>query len=107
VDAALHGHIAIMRGVEDGFSIARAAKLGYLTVSDDRGRILGEQSSSAAPFATLLVSVPAAHNWTVYQALGDWFAWLAMAILLGVTLQFLRGSARSSDKIHQIPAYHA
>jgi apolipoprotein N-acyltransferase len=26
-----HGHIAIMRGVEDGFSIVRAAKNGFLT----------------------------------------------------------------------------
>jgi apolipoprotein N-acyltransferase len=42
VDGSWHGHIAIMRGVEDGFSIARAAKDGFLTVSDDRGRILGE-----------------------------------------------------------------
>jgi apolipoprotein N-acyltransferase len=82
VDASWHGHIALMRGVEDGFSIARAAKNGLLTVSDDRGRILGEVSSSSAPFATLLVSVPAEHEWTVYQWLGDWFAWVAIAILV-------------------------
>lgn len=37
-----HGQIAVMRGVEDGFSIARAAKQGYLTVSDNRGRIVAE-----------------------------------------------------------------
>jgi apolipoprotein N-acyltransferase len=62
-----------MRGVEDGFSIVRAAKNGFLTVSDNRGRIVGEVSSSSAPFATLLVEVPAEHRWTVYQLLGDWF----------------------------------
>lgn len=37
LDRWWHGHIAVMRGVESGFSIARAAKQGYLTVSDDRG----------------------------------------------------------------------
>jgi apolipoprotein N-acyltransferase len=58
VDRSWHGHIAVMRGVEDGFSIARAAKNGYLTVSDDRGRIVGETRSDSAPFATLLVDVP-------------------------------------------------
>jgi apolipoprotein N-acyltransferase len=100
VDASWHGHIAIMRGVEDGFSIARAAKNGFLTVSDDRGRILGEVRSSAAPFATLLVSVPAVHDATVYQALGDWFAWVAIALLLGVIFQLVRLR-------RQIPAYHA
>jgi apolipoprotein N-acyltransferase len=90
VDASWHGHIALMRGVEDGFSIARAAKQGFLTVSDDRGRIIGEVSSSSAPFATLLVSVPAAHDWTVYQWLGDWFAWVAIALLVVVAIRMVR-----------------
>jgi apolipoprotein N-acyltransferase len=90
VDASWHGHIALMRGVEDGFSIARAAKKGFLTVSDDRGRIIGEVNSSSAPFATLLVSVPAAHDWTVYQWLGDWFAWVAIALLVVVVMQMAR-----------------
>jgi apolipoprotein N-acyltransferase len=87
VDRNWHGHIAVMRGVEDGFSIARAAKRGWLTVSDDRGRIVGETSSSSAPFATLLVDVPAVHHWTVYQALGDWFAWVAIGLLALVIVQ--------------------
>jgi apolipoprotein N-acyltransferase len=90
VDAGWHGHIAVMRGVEDGFSVARAAKNGFLTVSDDRGRIIGEVSSSSAPFATLLVSVPAAHDWTVYQWLGDWFAWFAIVLLVVVAMQMVR-----------------
>jgi apolipoprotein N-acyltransferase len=90
VDASWHGHIALMRGVEDGFSIARAAKKGFLTVSDNRGRILGEVRSSSAPFATLLVSVPAAHDWTVYQWLGDWFAWVSIALLVVVATRLAR-----------------
>ncbi len=90
IDRSWHGHIAIMRGVEDGFSIARAAKNGFLTVSDNRGRIIGEVSSSSAPFATLLVDVPAAHSWTVYQHLGDWFAWLSIALLVFVVAQAIR-----------------
>jgi apolipoprotein N-acyltransferase len=81
LDRAWHGHIAIMRGVEDGFSIVRAAKNGYLTVTDDRGRILAETRSDSAPFATLLAEVPTAHHKTLYLLLGDWFAWLSLAIL--------------------------
>jgi apolipoprotein N-acyltransferase len=95
VDRSWHGHIAVMRGVEDGFSIARAAKNGFLTVSDDRGRIVGEGSSSSAPFATLLVDVPAAHAWTVYQLLGDWFAWVAIALLLFAMMQMMRLRGRA------------
>ena len=90
VDGSWHGHIAVMRGVEDGFSVARAAKNGFLTVSDNRGRIMGEVSSSSAPFATLLVDVPAAHSWTVYQLLGDWFAWVAIALLVFAMMQMVR-----------------
>jgi apolipoprotein N-acyltransferase len=90
VDASWHGHIAVMRGVEDGYSIARAAKNGFLTVSDDKGRIVAEVRSASAPFATLLVAVPATHISTVYQLLGDWFAWVAIALLLFSTIQTVR-----------------
>ncbi len=81
LDRAWHGHIAIMRGVEDGFSIVRAAKNGYLTVTDNRGRILAETRSDSASFATLLAEVPTVHDTTLYLLLGDWFAWLSLAML--------------------------
>jgi apolipoprotein N-acyltransferase len=40
IDGFWHGHMAVMRGVEDGYSVVRAAKHGSLTVSDDRGGLL-------------------------------------------------------------------
>jgi apolipoprotein N-acyltransferase len=89
LDRAWHGHMAILRGVEDGFSVVRAAKDGYLTVSDDRGRILAETRSDSAPFASLLASVPATHQTTLYLLLGDWFGWVAIGIFL-LTLIRLR-----------------
>lgn len=85
MDRAFHGHIAIMRGVEDGFSLVRAARHGYLTVSDDRGRILAETRSDSAPFAMLVATVPTVHNTTLYLLWGDWFGWVAVS-LLGLTL---------------------
>ena len=81
-DRVWHGHIAVMRGVENGFSMVRAAKNGFLTVSDDRGRLLAEGRSDSAPFATLLAAVPAAHSATLYLLLGDWFAWVACVLLV-------------------------
>jgi len=89
VDRSWHGHIAVMRGVEGGYSIARAAKGGYMTVSDWKGRIVGEQPSDAAVFSTLLVDVPSDHHWTVYQVLGDWFAWVSIALLVVVLLRLI------------------
>jgi apolipoprotein N-acyltransferase len=80
VDRFWHGHIAVMRAVEDGFSLARSARNGLLTVADNRGRIVAETRSNSAPFATLLARVPAGHSATVFQLLGDWFGWVAMAL---------------------------
>ncbi len=90
MDRWWHGHIAIMRGVEDGFGIVRAAKNGYLTVSDNRGRILAEVRSDSAPFATLVTDVPVVHDTTLYLILGDWFAWLAIALFVFALIQLYR-----------------
>jgi apolipoprotein N-acyltransferase len=87
VDGFWHGHIAVMRAVEDGFSLVRSARKGFLTVADDRGRIVAETASNSAPFATLLATVPAGHSWTLFQLLGDWFGWCSIALLVVVVAQ--------------------
>ena len=81
-DDWLHSRMAIMRSVEDGFAMVRSAKQGLLTVNDDRGRVLAQQSSSAAPFSILIASVSLGHSKTVYSRFGDWFAWLNIVLLL-------------------------
>ena len=81
MDGWLHDRMAVMRGVESGLTIVRAAKQGYLTVSDDRGRVLAEQQTGASPFASLLAAAPVRHSATIYAAWGDWFAWLNLAAL--------------------------
>ena len=68
VDATWHGHLSLMRGVESGFTIVRDAKVGLLTASDDRGRILAEQPTrSDGGLATMLARVPVRHDFTLYQ----------------------------------------
>jgi apolipoprotein N-acyltransferase len=90
VDAAWHGHLSLMRGVESGFSMVRDAKNGLLTASDDRGRVLAEVSTrSDGTFVTMLARVPVRHDSTLYQKWGDWFAWadiVALAALLAFWL---------------------
>ena len=82
VDGFWHGHIAVMRAVEDGFSLMRSARGGFLTVADDRGSIVAETRAHSAPFATLLAKVPAGHSTTVFLLLGDWFGLCAMALVV-------------------------
>jgi apolipoprotein N-acyltransferase len=82
-DGWLHARMAVVRGVEGGFGVVRAAKQGLLTVSDARGRILAERSSgAAAPFSTLQAEVPLRGERTLYAAVGDAPGWLDVAGLL-------------------------
>jgi apolipoprotein N-acyltransferase len=82
LDGWMHGRMAVLRGVESGFTIARAAKQGVLTVSDGRGRILAQQDSATVPFASLVATAPVRHDHTLYVRWGDWFAWLNLAGLI-------------------------
>jgi apolipoprotein N-acyltransferase len=79
-DGWLHGRMAILRGVEDGFSIARAPRHGILSISDDRGRVLAERSTNSQPFVTLLAQMPVQHDSTLYSRWGNWFAWLCVLL---------------------------
>ena len=54
----LRGRMAMLRGVESGFSIARSAKLGILTASDDRGRVLAERNTIGPSFAMAVANIP-------------------------------------------------
>ncbi|MGA8108399.1 MAG: nitrilase-related carbon-nitrogen hydrolase [Acidobacteriaceae bacterium] len=95
VDAFWHGHIAVMRAVEDGFSLVRSARGGFMTVADDRGRVLAEARSNSAPFATLLATIPAGHDSTLFQLWGDWFGWVAVALLILLLARLAMGRRAS------------
>ena len=83
-DGWLHGRMAILRGVEGGFSIARSVKQGILTLSDSRGRVLAFRVTGAPGFDILVGALPLGSGATFYDRTGDWFAWvnLALAVLL-------------------------
>ncbi|MDU2063824.1 MAG: nitrilase-related carbon-nitrogen hydrolase [Sporomusaceae bacterium] len=85
-DGWLHARVAILRGVEGNFAVARAAQWGLLTVSDSRGRLLGTASTSNQG-AGLVVQTPLSSGDSLYSRLGDWFAWLC---LLGTAFTMYR-----------------
>jgi apolipoprotein N-acyltransferase len=84
VDDWLHGRMAVLRGVESGFAIARSAKQGLMTISDNRGRILAEQHSADSGPATVIGTIALSPERTPYSRFGDWFAWLNLAALVGL-----------------------
>jgi apolipoprotein N-acyltransferase len=79
-----HSRVAILRGVEGGYTIARAAKDGFLTLSDSYGRVLYQAPSSNRPYASLVAKVPVGTGETLYALVGNTFGWLAL--ILGVAL---------------------
>lgn len=80
-DARMHSRMAVVRAVENGFTLARVAQEGFLTFADDRGRILAEQSSWSAPEVLMVRDVPLGQGGTFYSRNGDWFGWLVVTVL--------------------------
>jgi len=71
VDGWLHGRMAIMRGVENGFAIVRAASNGLLTASDAQGRLVAKKVVSPDHRDWILADVSPGPGPTFYTAVGD------------------------------------
>jgi apolipoprotein N-acyltransferase len=84
IDDWLHSRMAIMRSVESGFAMARSAKQGFMTINDNRGRVLAQARSDASGSAHVLGSINLSPTKTIYVRLGDWFAWLNFVALVAL-----------------------
>jgi apolipoprotein N-acyltransferase len=73
VDDWLHSRMAILRGVENGFSEVRAARQGRLTISDCYGRVKYETSSARGQSVSLIGEVSLQSRKTIYSQFGEWF----------------------------------
>lgn len=94
-DAYSHARMAILRSVENGFAMARAARDGLLTLNDPYGRVLERRASAgAAGFATLTgeIALGTEGGRTLYDRIGESFAFVCLA--LGVLLLGLSFSRR-------------
>ena len=79
LDRWLHARMAILRAVGNGFALARSARNGLLTLSDNRGRVLAEMATPPGRFVSISGKVNVAREETFYARSGDWFAWLCVA----------------------------
>lgn len=78
-DGWLHARMAILRGVENGFTIVRTARQGELTISDYRGKVLYETSSTNNNASAFTASFVLHEGLTIYTRLGDWFGIINLA----------------------------
>ncbi|MEU7526609.1 nitrilase-related carbon-nitrogen hydrolase [Saccharothrix sp. NPDC042600] len=79
-----HSRTLLVRGVEHGQATVWSARTGTLMIADGRGRVRADASTGGAGAVTTVVAdVPTGPGATPYTRLGDWFAWLCLAIALG------------------------
>jgi apolipoprotein N-acyltransferase len=78
-DGEAHANIAIMRGVENGFAMVRAARNGLLTITDAQGRVTARATAASSEMTTIVGSVPEGPGPTLYTRIGDVFAWACAA----------------------------
>ena len=97
-DDWLHARMAVMRGVEGGYAIVRAASNGLVTVSDSRGRLLASRPSGATTYTSVVVDVRRGSGATTYLRIGDVFAWLAGLIGLSLVVWSAVGSWRDPER---------
>lgn len=73
-DGRMHSRMALVRGVENGFAIARAAAAGRLTASDRYGRVIAEAVTSRERPVTVVTDLGLRAGGTLYARVGDVFA---------------------------------
>lgn len=92
-DARLHSRMAVVRGVENGFTIARSAQGGFVTVSDSYGRIVDERSSATDP--VIVVAAPPGTGRTFYARFGDWFGWMNVLMVCALMIGAIARTGRT------------
>jgi apolipoprotein N-acyltransferase len=86
----LHPRMAVLRGVEQGFSLVRPANHGLNLSSDYQGRILAQLDHFTTSDRRMVVKVPIRGVRTIYSIVGDAFAWLCVTGSILLLLVALR-----------------
>ena len=82
VDGWIHARMAVMRGVENGFAVTRAANHGLLTASDANGRLIARKVVRPDQMDWILADLPLGPGPTLYTRIGNVFPWTALGLTL-------------------------
>jgi apolipoprotein N-acyltransferase len=83
----IHQRMAVARGVEFGFSLARSARGGYVSANDSRGHKLATLATTASSDAVLMADLPLGSGSTLYSHTGDWFGQLCVIFTILLMLR--------------------
>lgn len=94
----LHADLAVFRAVENGFSLFRPDNEAVSVAADYLGRPLATTDYFTTDDPVIVADIPTAGVRTVYDAVGDVFAWLAIAALV-VNITFTLGRKVNSVRL--------
>jgi apolipoprotein N-acyltransferase len=80
LDGWMHGRLALMRGVENGFAVVRPANDGLVLISDAYGRIVARAPSARHGLTTVIADLAPGPGATLYTRIGDVFAWTCVGV---------------------------
>lgn len=83
----IHQRMAVVRAVEGGFSLARAARQGMVSATDSRGREIAMAATSRTADAATTASLPLGTGPTAYSRNGDWFGQLCVTFTILLMLR--------------------
>lgn len=83
--------MASLRAIENGYSLLRQDFNGQSAAFDPHGHVLASQDTTTSRQHLMMADVPTRGAPTLYNLIGDVFAWLCLAAVLGLGVTALRG----------------
>jgi apolipoprotein N-acyltransferase len=99
----IHQRMAVVRGVESGFSLARAARGGMLSANDSRGRQIAARVPMHGEDTMATADLPIGTGRTFYSRTDDWFGRFCQVFTILLMLR-LAVSILSAMRTRQIGA---
>jgi apolipoprotein N-acyltransferase len=87
-----HASLGAVRAAETGRPVIQAALTGDTVAYDARGRLLAWMGQSGHGVVTVRLGLPAASARTIYDQLGDYVPWAAVAIAVAAALVMFASS---------------
>jgi apolipoprotein N-acyltransferase len=87
-----HASLSAVRAAETGRPVVQAALTGVTAAFDARGRLLAWMGQSSHGVVTVRLGLPAASARTIYDQLGDYVPWSAMAVVIVAALVMFANS---------------
>lgn len=100
-----HSRTAMLRGIENGFSVAWADMNGHSAVAGSEGTVRAEAptyppAAGAGPITTVIGDIDDGPGATPYTRYGDWFAWMGIALAVaGSALSWVPGSVPRREPV--------